>query len=367
MQFPGEERGPIGISFDTDMGAIDDVLALALLEGLSSKKDPEARIISVSVSNPNLEAAAFCDAVEGFYSDIANREIPPMFRRRGSGLPIGMATEGRVPEETAMLKEPLGKRNAEGKPFYSHDIHKLNDTAEVSALIRNAFTAEHDQNAAVVLTGPATNLVRVLDVRGAKEIISQKVRLLCLIGGAYPEGEPEYNIKTDIPAAKRLFAEWPTPIVASGYEIGEALLYPAASIEKDFAWAENHPVVDAYRAYKAMPHDTPTWDLSAVLYAVRPDQGYFKLSEPGTISVFDDGRTKFTPAPNGQHRYLILDPVQKERIIQTYTEWVSAQPAPREMPRFLKRLLEEEKKKEQEKLQQQQQQQQQQQAKPPES
>jgi inosine-uridine nucleoside N-ribohydrolase len=362
MQVPGEEKGPIGIAFDTDMGAIDDVLALGLLEGLSSKKDPEANLISISVSNPNLEAAAFCDAVEGFYSDIANREIPPMFRRRGSGLPIGMSTKGKVPEEAAMLKGALGKLDAEGKPVYSHGIHKLNDTADAAALIRNAFTAQHDQNAALVMTGPATNLVQVLDVRGAKEIISQKVRFLCVMGGAYPSGEPEYNIKTDIAAAKRLFAEWPTPIVASGYEIGEALLYPAASIEKDFAWAENHPIVDVYRAYQAMPYDTPTWDLSAVLYAIRPDEGYFKLSDPGTISVLDDGRTKFTAAPNGQHRYLILDPAQKDRIIQTYTEWVSAQPPPRELPRFLKRLIEEEQKKEEEKKQQEQQQQ----AKPPE-
>jgi hypothetical protein len=57
------------------------------------------------------------------------------------------------------------------------------------------------------------------------------------------------------------------------------------------------------------------------------------LSEPGTISVLDDGRTKFTPSPEGKRRYLILDPEQKERVIKTYIEIASAKPVPRQ-PRF---------------------------------
>ena len=45
--------------------------------------------------------------------------------------------------------------------------------------------------------------------------------------------------------------------------------------------------------------------------------------------VLDDGRTQFTPAADGKHRYLIVDPAQKERVIELYTAMVSAQPAPR--------------------------------------
>jgi hypothetical protein len=53
------------------------------------------------------------------------------------------------------------------------------------------------------------------------------------------------------------------------------------------------------------------------------------LSDPGTISVLDDGRTRFTPSADGRHRYLIVDPPQKERILSLYTAMVSAPPAPR--------------------------------------
>ena len=114
--------------------------------------------------------------------------------------------------------------------------------------MRNALTAQHDQNCIVVVTGPATNLAELLDLPNAKPIIESKVKMLVMMGGAYPDGEPEFNIKADIDAARKVFAEWPTPIVASGFEVGSELAYPAESIETDFAWAADHPVVDAYRA-----------------------------------------------------------------------------------------------------------------------
>jgi inosine-uridine nucleoside N-ribohydrolase len=325
MQFPEEGKPPVGIIFDSDLGnRIDDTLALALLYGFDGKR--EARVVSLSITKSNLKAAAFCEAVGRFYAGA----VSGAFSAVGRTLPVGLATDGKMPEDSPLFTVPLAKVNADGSPVYSHGIEKLNDTAEPTALIRNAFTAQHDQNCVVVLAGPATNLVKVLDLPGVKDVIAKKVRFLSLMGGAYPQGKPEFNIKSDISAARQLFAEWPTPIMASGFEVGEALLFPASSIETDFSWSPAHPVVDAYRAYKPMPYDAPSWDMTAVLYAVRPEAGYFKLSEPGTISVFSDGSTKFLASTGGKHRYLILDPAQKETIIKTYVEIASAKPAPRQ-------------------------------------
>jgi Inosine-uridine preferring nucleoside hydrolase len=344
MQNQGQERPPIGIIFDCGLGnSIDEALALALLYGLDGKN--EARVISLSVSKPNLKAAALCEAIARFYGGASSGA----FGMVGRTLPVGLADEGKSPEDTPMLTVPLSKLNDAGAPLYSHGIEKLTDTAEVRALIRNALSQQPDQSCVVVLTGPATNLARTLDLPGVKELIARKARFLSVAGGAYPDGPPQYNVKADIAAAKKLFAEWPTPIVACGDEIGASLLYPSSSIEKDFAWSPAHPVVDAYHAYRPMPYDAPTCAMAALLYAVRPQEGYFKLSEPGTISVLDDGHTKFTPSQEGKRRYLILDPEQKERLIKTYIEIASAKPVPRQ-PRFRR---------------QQQQQQQQQQQTPP--
>jgi len=165
-----------------------------------------------------------------------------------------------------------------------------------------------------VQVGFSTNLARLL--ASDRDLVQRKVRLLSTMFGHFPLGQPEYNVKTDIPAAQKLCNEWPSPIVFSGFEIGQALLFPAKSIEHDFAWAADHPVVDAYRNYQKMPYDRPTWDLTSVLYAVRPQADYFKLSPPGKVTVDDQGQTHFAEAPDGRHRYLVLDPAQKPRTLE---------------------------------------------------
>jgi hypothetical protein len=184
---------------------------------------------------------------------------------------------------------------------------------------------------------------------GLKELISQKVKLLCMAAGAFPDGPPEPNVKADIAAARKVLAGWSVPIVAAGYEIGAELRFPGESIEKDFAWSTAHPVVDAYRACRPMPYDAPSWAMAAMLYAVRPKENYFKLSEPGTIIVSDDGRTSFAASDNGRHRYLILDPAQKERIVRTYTELASAKPVARKPRRPVDEKKDEKEEKKEEK------------------
>lgn len=321
MQFP-TSKPPVGIIFDSAMGdRIDDALALALLYGLDGKN--EARVVSISVSRTNLASAAYCEAVGKFYAGA----VSGAFGAVGRALPVGLALPAagrKADDDSPMLTVPLTKKKADGTPVYNHGIHQLNDTAEVAPLLRNACTAQHDQNAIVILTGPATNLAALLDLPGAREVVAAKVRLLAMT---------THGLSADMAAAKRVFADWPTPIVTAGDEIGDGLLYPGASIEEDFAWTPDHPVVDAYRAYKTMPYDAPTWSMAPVLYSIRQKEGYFKLSDPGTIAVSNDGRLKLTVNAAGTHRTLILDPEQKERILKTFTEIASLKPVVR-APRF---------------------------------
>jgi hypothetical protein len=285
MQFPGLAKPPVGIVFDSAMDRIDDVLALAMLHGFDGKD--QARIAAIAVSSWDLRAAQFCDAVGHFYAS-ATTGPAAMFTHF---TPIGLA-DGKPAAASAMFS----------KPVETTSIKSVTDTADGATLIRNALMAQYDQNAAVVLSGPATDLAKLLDMYGVKEWIARKVRLLCVA---------ETGIQADAAAARKVIAEWPTPIVTVGREIGEALPFPGDSIERDFAWSSGHPVVDAYRAYQTMPYDAPSWAMAAMLYAVRPNDGYFKLSGSGT--------------PPG----LILDPAQKERIIRTYIEMASAKPVPR--------------------------------------
>ncbi|MDA0206951.1 MAG: nucleoside hydrolase [Acidobacteria bacterium] len=348
MQAAPKELPPLGIVFDSDIGnGIDDVLALALLYGAQGREDVATVVASISLTTPSLSAAAYCEALNRFVSAVANRNIPERFRRENVGT-IGLAEAGPGPSETPVLAKVLAEKDDAGEALYPSEIERVIDTADPAALIRNALTAYDDQNAIVVLTGPATNLAKVLSLNGARELITAKVKFLSVTAGAFPAGAPEYNGKTDIAAAQKLFSEWPTPIIAAGYELGKQLAYPAESIENDFNWAPRHPVVDAYRAAGTMPYDAPGGDLAAALYGSRPDADYFGLSEPGTIEVLDDGSTKFTPSSAGTHRYLTADDEQKEKIVAAYREFVAAEPAERQLPPRFKALIEAELKKEEE-------------------
>lgn len=310
-----------GIVFDSDLGnGIEAVLALALLYGLDTKGD--IRAVAVSIARNDLPAAEFAEAVSKFYAAGG-------FSR---AMAVGMLSDGPTQPTPAMITKTLERKNAEGKPVYTPSIQHANDTADVGALIRNAFTAQHDENGIMVGAGAATNLAQVLEVPGAKDVLQRKCRVLVIAAGVFGEGSPDPHITADIRAAKKVFSEWPGEIVAVGQEIGKEVLFPGESIEKDFAYTPDHPIADAYRAFGTMPYDASTWDMAAVLYAARPKETFFKTSEAGTITIGDDGRTTFRPAANGRHRYLILNPTEKERLVKTYRELASLKPVPRRRP-----------------------------------
>jgi len=327
MQF-GQGKPQVGVLFDSDMGnGIDDVISLAVLFGISGKG--ESRVVGVSVSKPSLKAAAFADALVRFFQGETGAFQPAAFGGGGS-IPIGLNMRGKNGEDTPMMLKTLAVKNPEGKPAFTHTIEQPNETADPLASIRNSLSGQNEKNAIVVLSGPATNLAGLLNLPPAKPLIANKVRQLVAAVGSYPNGAPDPAILADLPAAKKLFAEWPGAILAVGAEVGEAVPFPGASLDTPaFAWAPQHALVEAYKAFKPIPYDAPAAAAAGILQALRPTENYFKLSEPGTISVSDDGRTKFTPGAGGKHQYLIADPAQKERVQQQYVELASAKPAPR--------------------------------------
>jgi inosine-uridine nucleoside N-ribohydrolase len=282
--------------FDTDMGNdIDDAVALAILHALESRG--EAKLLAVTITKDNPQAAAFVDLMNTFYG---RPEIP-----------VGVVKNGKTPGSTAMIRVPAEKKHAGGMLVYPR---RLADAPDATDVLRRILEQENDGSVVFVQVGFSTNLARLLEA--APELVARKARLLSAMAGYFPTGKPEYNVKTDIPSARKVFAEWPTPIVFSGWEVGGAMLFPAASIEKEFAWTEHHPVADSYRAYRKMPYDRPTWDPTSALYAVRPERGYFSLSAPGRVTVDDEGRTVFTPAAEGRHRYLMVDETQRAQTLE---------------------------------------------------
>jgi inosine-uridine nucleoside N-ribohydrolase len=292
----------VPVIFDTDMGNdVDDALALAMLHALESRG--ECRLLGVTVTKDNPWAAVYVDLVNTFYG-------------RGQ-IPVGMVKgSGVTPESSRMIQEPAERRRADGTLVYPRRLASGAEAPEAVALLRRLLAAAQDGSVVIVQVGFSTNLARLLDALADLELVKRKVKLLSVMAGNFAQPKAEFNVQKDTASARKLFDQWPGEIVASGFEIGEAMKFPAARIEKDFAWAADHPVVDAYRAYMKMPYDRQTWDLTAVLYAVRPGGGYFGLSAPGRITADDAGRTSFRPEAAGKHRYLVLTEAQRARTLE---------------------------------------------------
>jgi hypothetical protein len=323
MQAAPPRTAPPGVAFDTVLGDVDHLLGLAMLFALEGRR--QLRVPSISTSRFNLQAARFLDLVARFYGgeqagDFVVNRLP---------LPIGMTATGKQTDPLPMLDAALLKTAADGKPVYPRTLTALNDTADPVALIRNALSAQLDRNAVVVLAGGPVNLLGVIARPDGREWANRKARVLSIAAGRFAAGPVDPIIRRDVAGFRKLLAEWPSPVVMAGTELSEALPFPGTSLESGTAWAPHHPIVDAYRAFRPMPYDAPSRTLAAVLYAVSTDQPYFDLSPPGTIAVADDGHTRFTPSPDGRHRYLIAKPDQKEPLLKTYVEMVTAQPPPR--------------------------------------
>jgi inosine-uridine nucleoside N-ribohydrolase len=315
---PSHHR-PVRLIFDTDMGNdIDDALALGVIHALQSRG--ECELLAVTVTKDNEFCAPFVDLVNNFYG-------------RGS-IPIGVVRDGKTPEDSAFLRVPAQAKD-NGRQRYPYKIRSSKDAPEAVGLLRQILAKQPDQSVVMVVVGFSTNIARLLDSKpdghsslDGKELVARKCRLLSIMAGMYGPNNThkEYNVVMDLPSARKIYAEWPTPIVASGFEIGIAIMYPVISIQRDFSYVRHHPVREAYELYMEMPYDRPTWDLTSVLYAVRPDREYFGLSEPGTIQLDDEGRSNLIPSPEGRHRYLTVDEHQITRVREALVQLASQPP-----------------------------------------
>ena len=299
---------PVKLIFDTDIGNdVDDALALGVIHALQSRG--ECELVAVTLTKDHELCAPLVDAINTFYG-------------RGN-IPIGVARSGVTPQDSSFLG--LARAEDQGALRYPHDLLSGNDAPDAVTVLRQTLAAQPDQSVAIAQVGFSTNLAALLDTPpdaisplGGRDLVETKVRVLSVMAGAFApiDGKEhrEYNVVMDIPAARKLAEAWPTPIVYSGYEIGLAITYPADSIERDFSYAAHHPLAEAYQLYIPTPHERPTWDLTSVLWAVRPNRGYFSLSNPGRASVDEHGVTAFEEIPDGKHRYLIADALQVARV-----------------------------------------------------
>lgn len=313
------QNDKIKIIFETDLGNdVDDILAMDML--YKYIENDKIDVLAIMINKDDEASASLVDILNTWY---------------GHQLPIGIirngANCGNNPNNYA--KAVCNMKDSTGKPLFARSLKNHNDLPDAHMLYRKILSAQPDSSVVIVSVGFSTNLSRFLDTPEdnispltGKELAATKVKLLTTMAGCINRPEVhEYNVVQDITAARKIFHEWPGKVVTSPFEVGIKILFPAHSIENDFSWTKNHPVVEAYKNYLPMPYDRPTWDLTAVLFAVEGDS-MFTVSPAGYIAVDEAGSMSFTENPSGNRFYLMTDEQQDKTIADYFIKRITSAP-----------------------------------------
>jgi inosine-uridine nucleoside N-ribohydrolase len=305
--------------FDTDMGNdVDDLLAQILLIGwLTEARGSWGAAV---VNKGNRLAPAFVDLVNRYYDC--------------RGVPIGWSSQGPAPEEAAVgeyaFLRPVLERLG---PDYLDYVPDCKDWPDAVAVLRKTLAEASNHSVVYISIGFTTVLAALLESPAdsyspltGRELVQSKVRFVSMMGGEFGhlehggEPHPEHNIVGDIESAQSVMTLLPVPIFFSGFEVGERFLFPGCRIEAVFAEDPDHPLRLSYALYKGFEHDRPLWDLTAVLFAIAPEAGYFDFSEPGEVRVGPDGVTHFRACEAGKHRYLKIREETMDEIMRIFIE-----------------------------------------------
>lgn len=279
-----QKQQPVSIIFDTDIAPdYDDVGAMALLHALADMG--EAKIL----------ATISCNAFETTVPTLS--VLNTYFNR--PGIPIGIT-------KTTLPDKDCSQQWAQAiVAKYPHALQSNDEAMDAVKLYRKILVSQPDKSVTVVSVGFFTNLAGLLNSTAdeysslsGKELVIKKVKqLVSMAARIDKDGKSgyEFNVMIDAVASKKVFADWPTPITISGFEIGEKILTGIRLIHNESI--QNSPVKDAFQIALTKDNNTlgrNSWDETAVLVAVRGIAPYFNYRKLN-FEIKDDGQNVLIP------------------------------------------------------------------------
>lgn len=279
------------VILDTDIGPdCDDAGAVAVLNKFCDFG--EAKLLAMGNCTVHPEGAYCIDAINWYYG-----------RRT---VPVGTlkSAEGPGAGDENYLK--YNKYIAEN---FDHAFkHTL--LPDVLDVYREALEKAEDNSVIFITTGMLTNVKNLMqsgpdggsELSGI-ELMEKKVKKLVCMAGNFRAGHddffPEFNVKTDVEAARYVVGNFSGDIVFCPYEMG----YPVVTGTRLISMGDmkKNPVAKAYQIYCGEAGGRNSWDLVTVYYAVRGTHGMFKESRKGILTVDENGYTYFKEDPAGKH------------------------------------------------------------------
>ncbi len=272
--FSQTSRKAVNIIFDSDMGPdYDDVGAITILHAYTDKG--EANILATMASTKY-------DGVAGVLNVFNTHFNRP-------DLPIG------VPKGNALTLRDWQHWTDTLLARYPHKIKSNDEAEDAVTLYRKILSAQPDNSVTIVTIGFLTNLSNLLSTDADQyspltgvELVKKKVKLLVCMGGRFPLGY-EFNVMKDAKASQNVYTNWGTPIIFSGFEIGQKIHVGLPLIHN--AAIKNDPVKDVFRISIPMAKEDSagrmSWDETAVLVAIKGYSQWYTLHQ-GRITVADD-------------------------------------------------------------------------------
>jgi len=302
----------VPVIFDTDIAPdFDDVGAMALLHAFADKG--EAKIL----------ATISCNTFETTVPTIS--VLNTYFRR--PEIPIGV-TKGDFPNKAC---------NEKWAEFivakYPHNVQSNEQAEDALTLYRKILVGQPDNSVTIISVGFFTNLANLLnspadDISSlsGKDLVKKKVKQLVSMAaslGKDGKGGNEFNVVVDAKASQKVFSEWPTPMIISGFHIGEKIMTGIPLIKNDKI--TNSPVKDAFDVALKKNNQTEgrnSWDQTAVYVAVHGMEPYFTARKI-SFDIQDDGKS----VPVKGDKYTWLEFKQKpEQIAKGIEELMEHQP-----------------------------------------
>lgn len=316
--FAQSRQKPQSIIFETDMGNdIDDAMALDLLFKYADMG--KINLLGVGVHKNNPHSAEFIDIMRNWYG----------YKKTAIGVNTACVTDMDCVDYCTVTCQLKDK---DGNPMFARSKNpKYEESVD---MYRRLLAKQPDKSVVIATVGFSTTIAQLLksgpdkySKLSGRELVEQKVKFFSVMAGEFEiEGFAEYNVWNDLEAARHFFETSPVPMVFTPWKLGDQIQYPGKSIEQDFAWAPEHPMVEAYKAYNKMPYDRPTWDVIAAYYACDPTLPVFQLGAPGDIKVIGKGITQLTPNSKGLSRVLIPNETQRKQILDNFITLLTTQP-----------------------------------------
>ena len=295
---------PVPVIFDTDMGPdYDDVGAITMLHAFADAG--QARILATIASTNYSNVAPVLSVLNTYFK----RPNVPI------GVPKGKAISDR---DMQHWSDTLVAR-------YPHAVKSNDATPDAVTLYRQILAKQPDHSVTVITIGFLTNLADLLNSPAdqysnlsGKALAAKKIKRVVSMAGKFPAGR-EYNVFRDSTSSRIVFANWPTPILMSGFEIGEQI-HSGLPLTQN-ARIQHSPVKDVFRI--SLPkaaedkNGRMSWDQTAVLVGVKGHEPYYTVKS-GRLTMNPDGSNGWDNSGKG-HQYLVVKmPVsQVEELINT--------------------------------------------------